>query len=843
MDWNPNERNHFSGFVYVSKQTQVASGKVQPYWGTSGVGSTEEYAGAWTYTPSATWLNDLRGGAAPNFGDTIADDQNRLPVNFYPTGYSVNTGVTNPAYGGMPCINISSIYGSGMNGLGQCGKLGQRGPQAQLDFSDKVSHQIGNHAIKFGYEEVFVFFDDSSLANANGTVSFTSLENYLLGATNSASILTGNNFDNYRERWHAAFVEDTWRVTRKITLTPGLRWEYIGSPHSIFNHLGAFNPDYPGGVTQVGPGLQDTSVIHPQKDDFNPRMGFAWDLRGNGRTVLRAGGGLLSSFPAILTATGAGVPYGQTLCAGPTCTAADEVVNRFGTPQQGFVSQTLSFGANQVNWTTACTAANVNTCTGPTGGIFPLGTAITPTSGPVCTTNTKASATNETSQCNMLVSDPNLKSPRSVQWNVDVQRALTNSLTLDVAYVGTYGYNEIQSIDLNEPALGSGWDASAICGGAVSGPASSCVGVTPTATSCLGSVSLATYTSKCAADATAEQNARPFNAQFPYYKYIVETKNGFHSNYNGLQVTLISRPWHGLNFVEGYTLSHALDDWTKSSQATSALADPANENYQYGRGDMNVTHRMRFSGTYTIPGIKTPGQMLEGWSLNGIWAVQSGFAWAPDDNKTDDWGGTGENADSTIPTPNSGVWQSWNYQGPTSAFSDVGATPIPCYGQASGCTNFSAPGLSPTIFQTCLTAAQAPYAGNAQEQQLAEAALLSGTGACYMQKGGILTPPAYGTLGNAKRGMFTGPNYQNVDLALEKVWHVKERFSAQLRVECYNVFNHVNYAQFTDGGLGSADPSAGGGQVGVTGFGYHTTAQGAPTNGNRQFQFGLKFMF
>ena len=58
----------------------------------------------------------------------------------------------------------------------------------------------------------------------------------------------------------------------------------------------------------------------------------------------------------------------------------------------------------------------------------------------------------------MLVTDPNLKNPRSIQWNLDLQRAITNNLTLDVAYVGVHGCDEIHTIDLNEPALGSGWD-------------------------------------------------------------------------------------------------------------------------------------------------------------------------------------------------------------------------------------------------------------------------------------------------------------------------------------------------------------------------------------------------
>ena len=64
--------------------------------------------------------------------------------------------------------------------------------------------------------------------------------------------------------------------------------------------------------------------------------------------------------------------------------------------------------------------------------------------------------------CSMETVDPNFKDPKSVQWNVDLQRALTNSLTLDVAYVGVHGYDETRSVDLNEAPVGVGWDNSAI---------------------------------------------------------------------------------------------------------------------------------------------------------------------------------------------------------------------------------------------------------------------------------------------------------------------------------------------------------------------------------------------
>ena len=101
--------------------------------------------------------------------------------------------------------------------------------------------------------------------------------------------------------------------------------------------------------------------------------------------------------------------------------------------------------------------------------------------------------------------------------------------------------------------------------------------------------------------------------------------------------------------------------------------------------------------------------------------------------------------------------------------------------------------------------------------------------------------PAYGTLGNATRGIFVGPKYENVDIALEKTWRFRERYTAQLRIECYNVFNQVNFLPFADG---TSDPSGGGGVItSSNAFGFATSGLIVGGSSNRQFQFGLKVLF
>ena len=423
--------------------------------------------------------------------------------------------------------------------------------------------------------------------------------------------------------------------------------------------------------------------------------------------------------------------------------------------------------------------------------------------------------------------DPNFKDPKSVQWNVDIQRAITNSLTLDVAYVGVHGYDETRSVDLNEAPVGVGWDNSAIF-------SPGCRGTNPASPVVPTQSSLTT----CAADGAAELAARPYNTKFPYFAYIGQTTSGFISNYSGLQVTLDGRNYHGLGFLTAYTYGHALDDWTKNSQATSVLADPARPQYQYGNSDLDVRHRLRFSPTYKIPGIKSPGQILEGWQISGIWALQSGFAWAPNDNQTDDWGGNGEYANNSTPN-NNGAWQSWNYTGPHSAFNGNGDVPIPCYGQAPGC---SAPCQRTArdmagLFRGC--------AGSLQYATAARPCSCSAHQFCrrlLYPEGRDSDSSRLWNARNATRGLFVGPKYENVDLALQKMWQIKERYSVQLRIECYNVFNQVSFVPFSDG---SSDPSTGGGVITGGGqFGFATSGLiGNGGSSNRQFQFGLRLTF
>ena len=673
-DWNINERHHLSGFYFDSRSTQVDGGALQSYWNATAYSKTWVLAGSWTWSANSSWVNDLRVGWAGNTASRFPGDQNKVVANPWPGGYGLPTGVSDSTFGGFPVIAFQS---GGLTSLGVGGLYGTRGPQGQLNAKDSVSYLRGKHAFKFGLEHVWVKFNNLTATDSLGTVTFPDLQSFLQGVPASGLIRTIVQDEEDRARWYAAFVQDTWRVSPRLTLTPGLRYEYQGAPHDINNQLGTFDPNSPGGVVQVGSGLPHSSLYNAEKFSFFPRFGLAWDIFGNGRTVLRGGVDVMGG-TIPMTGITQQTPFGSTMCTGPCTDAtgqpipANIVINRFGTAVNKTAPQTLSLSGAALSWNT-------------TGPIFPIGGA----AGPACTA---------AAPCVTGAPDPNYKRPKAVEWNLDIQRAITNRLTIDVAYVGNHGYDEFGQIDLNAPPLDAGWTPAKV------GPTGTC-----TTQSIAAATSNSTaFKNACVPDAAAIANARPYNTAFPYLNYIVLSTGsaGIFSNYNGLQVTVDSRNFHGLSFLSAYTYSHALDISSSVSRGVRQMVDPTNPRLQYGSGDNDIRHRFRFSPNWAVPGIKSPAQMLEGWSISGILSLQGRFPYSALDASRNDWVGTGETANTFVAT---GISQFWNFSGPGDAFNSSG-TPIPCYGNPSrlaGCTAFAS---APADIQTaCNTAAQAPY--------------------------------------------------------------------------------------------------------------------------------------
>jgi hypothetical protein len=395
--------------------------------------------------------------------------------------------------------------------------------------------------------------------------------------------------------------------------------------------------------------------------------------------------------------------------------------------------------------------------------------------------------------CNTFAMNRDFRTPYVENWTLGIQHSLTGKLALDVTYVCNHGVKLPGVADLNQPAPNTG------------------------------------------------NPVFPF-AKYPYLGQINYLSNFYGSTYHGLQTTLTARNYHGLDFVVGYTYSHALDDLS-SNWVAFLPQDSAHPLLDHASGDEDIRHRLTLSVTYSLPEWKTRTQLLEGWQLNTIISMQSGQPWNVND-QVNGFSGVGEASDR------------WNFFGNPADFRSGGqnSLPICTNGAHDGCSYQSPAG--PVFLSDAQTSADwagctahAP-AGSAMAASLATA-IGGGTGGCYVSLNGksFLLPNAGGTFGTMGRNIFRDTGFHNVDLSISKSFKFGERLKAQVRVETFNILNHPNFANpnggtSTYGQNATADPS----QTGIFGCGCSTPDQAAfnPVLGsgsNRAIQLGLKFIF
>jgi len=333
-------------------------------------------------------------------------------------------------------------------------------------------------------------------------------------------------------------------------------------------------------------------------------------------------------------------------------------------------------------------------------------------------------------------------------------------------------------------------------------------------------------------DLSAENVSRPLFSKFPYLSDINQLANLDVSNYNALQVTLNQRAWHSFSFLAGYTYSHALDD-VSTNIFPSLPADGLNPATSYGSSDFDARNRFTLTASYTLPGRKSPGQMLQGWQINAVLTLSSGQPWSPHD-LSNDLSGTGQVNDV------GSFGESWNFSGSRADFTS-GSSVIPCW-SGSGGAALALCSIGGATAPAACTAAAAAMSANT-------VAALNSIG-CYVSANGksVLFPAALGTFGDAGRNIFRDSGFKNLDLSVFKDWKFRERYDAQFRAEFFNIFNHPNFAN--PGGLGSGagynDPS--GSQSSNFGCGCITPDQAAPnpvlgSGGSRSIQLGLRLSF
>jgi hypothetical protein len=827
LEYHISEKNMLSGFYFISPGSGLVvddpPDEIANQWLTIQYARSQSGGVNWTWTPNSQLVNEVRVGYSHYYQVFSSNDVNDNPAdyNFNGSTYHIYTGQTDSAYFGLPRIRIKDLP-SFQLGASSAQILG---PDGVLHLLDHVSVLRGKHAFKFG-GEVLYLQNTSNITNGNikGPLTFSNLESFFGGVPNKASFLSGNLLRHISSSGYAAFLQDDWRVKPRLTVNLGVRYEINTVLKERDNLEGNF--DAVQGLVQVGSGL--TSPFNGDHHDFSPRLGFAWDVRGNGKTVIRAGGSIIYEQLTNDVFNGVGnllglrtVPTGVALFANGAQVPSPgnimvSTVSYSGTSLSGNSPGDLAF--NWANNGPNTPLYNLSPACGDGTVEFPKGSGFFP--GP----------------CTILGVNRNLRSPYVSTWTLGIQRAITNDLSLEVAYVGNHGTKLISLNDINQPPVGTGWMTPLTAAEAASGAD---VGLTP-AQVCLGMGGEPLY-ANCSANSVAEQAARPFNSKFPYLNYIDILANGDKSNYNGLQIALTQRTSHGLSFTAGYTYSHSLDN---SSDNFGVLRIPVvSSDDRYASSDFDIRHRFTFAATYALPGRNGFGQMLQGWSLNSVVTIQTGTPWFVQDG-TNDFTGTGE-----VFQPTNTEAEQWDFIGNTAdfttkhGFTDFNGGALS--GGTGGVPYFGPSGdpLNPSTSAACNAAARKLDGG--AMTGLTQAAL-STTG-CFAFGNSLLIPPAFGTYGTTGRNLFRDTGLKSWDLSVTKVLKFKEWLTAQFRAEFFNVLNHPTFANpygGPGGGAVSNDPSVGSG----FGCGCITADTGGSNpvlgaGGPRAMQLGLKLIW
>lgn len=212
-------------------------------------------------------------------------------ADFDPRTIGLNTNITNERDFGLPFIRIRN------DSIGSIASIGANlsVPRARTDvnfhFIDNFSWNLGSHGLKLGYEyrrtDVDAFFD----AGYRGRLDFDSLADFLTGTLSGGRSARGESQRQTFQTSHAFYLQDQWRVNRKLTLNAGVRWDYFGVLGEKNNLLSNF--DINQGLVMVGTNGLD-KLYNSDWNNFNPRVGFAWDVTGKGKTVVRGGWGLFN---------------------------------------------------------------------------------------------------------------------------------------------------------------------------------------------------------------------------------------------------------------------------------------------------------------------------------------------------------------------------------------------------------------------------------------------------------------------------------------------------------------------------------------------------------------------
>src|SRR3984893_5206772 len=421
VDYHINDHNALTGSYFFGNDTIVGMDffELLPQFRTKVHSRAQDVSAHWAWTPTSTWANELRGGYTHYVLQILPAD-----IGF---PYKINTGLSNPLLSGIPDIRISPF--SQLGSFHNFPKI--VGPDKVYDIIDQVSHLRGKHAFKFGGEIRDDQVHQATFRAGRGRIRFDDLESFLAGTPGSTTFLAGDPTRNITQWLYAVYAQDDWRITPRVTLNLGFRYELQGVPKEANNLFGNWEPAV--GFEQVGKNIG--SIYKGDHKNFSPRLGVAWDVTGHGTTIVRAGGSIIYSLLSM---------------------------NAFLSQQNTQNTVTLGLGTVPTG-ATIFDAACPTGCPG-IGNIFTTGVTIPGSSLTWKDQSTAIYPSNVTGlvqcgnpdPCDTFAMNRNFHTPYVENWTIGIQHAFSSKLSLEATYVGNHGVKLIGVVDQNQPDIANG---------------------------------------------------------------------------------------------------------------------------------------------------------------------------------------------------------------------------------------------------------------------------------------------------------------------------------------------------------------------------------------------------
>jgi hypothetical protein len=522
---------------------------------------------------------------------------------------------------------------------------------------DTFSLSYGKHSLRFGGESVQYQLNRFNNFAVRGSITtgattgagntFTSFQNFLMGRITAIQSAFGDPARNFVATDFAGFIQDDFRWSPRLTFNLGLRWEGMSFGHDKLFRAGIFDPNLaaqgqnpfliPEKVNLAGfrgtPGISDCALASCfDKNNFAPRVGFALDLFGNRKTVVRGGYGLYYqriSNQNILQNSLAAPFTVQPLSSNPNPPLGG-LANPFGAiPPPSIIASayipSASFFVGLFNATTGAISVNPADVNDPAFRPIFVNEA-----GQRCLgyadPNPNIGALNCSINLASFTSVPrDIYTPFTQQWNLTVQRELGNGWAAEVGYVGSH---YVGGLGIWDPYL-----AKAV------GPSN------PVTVRDRNGVTYNITTNTVNNEELRHQIIGLSRRKGSRYSGNI----GF-ALYHSLQATLSRRLSKGLYFQAAYTWSHTIDN-VSGSQSTdelnatrngqggaNLLNDQGNAQQNKARGDFDRPHRLVVSYAYDLPALKN-NQLFKGWSISGIITYQSGLPFSVTDTGGGAFGG------------------------------------------------------------------------------------------------------------------------------------------------------------------------------------------------------------